>query len=58
MKTSKINRVEESHTNQGFMKVWARFLVPKNFIRLSWFFGLEKKSMGHLFNSFGLGKVA
>ena len=58
MKKSKINRVKESPTNQGFIVSlglisWPKKLYETKLVLL----GLRIKSMGHLFNSFGLGKI-
>ena len=59
MKKNKINRVEKSLMNQGFnislgLISWPKKLCETKFV----FLDLKKNSMGHLFNSFGLGKKA
>ena len=59
MKKSKINRVKESPMNQGFMESLGLISWPKKLYKIKLvLLGLRRKSMGHLFNSFGLGKKA
>ena len=59
MKKSKINRVKESPTNQGFIVSLGLISWPKKLYKTKLvLLGLRRKSMGHLFDSFGLGKIA
>ena len=59
MKKSKINRVKESPTNQGFMQSLGLISWPKKLYKTKLvLLGLRRKSMGHLFDSFGLRKKA
>ena len=57
MKKCKINCVEKSPMNQGFnisldLISWPKKLYKTKLVLL----GLRRNSIGHIFNSFGLGK--